>query len=109
MLRRAKRPYFTVALTEIVEIAKGNKGDETTAPVKQKKKCVLTQVDFMARAKPMQLVLNGILLTAMPKVFSTGSYGWNFNQKTVIDVDGVGIEVQIGANITAVGSKPEKA
>jgi hypothetical protein len=45
---------------------------------------------------------------AMPKVFKTGSIGWYLNAKTVLDgADGQPQPVQIGLNLTVVGSKKE--
>ena len=39
------------------------------------------------------------------KLFSTGSLGWYLNRKVDIDVGGVKVPVQIGLNLTIVGSK----
>jgi hypothetical protein len=39
------------------------------------------------------------------KSFSTGSFGWYINGKTVVQVDGKSVSVQIGMNMTIVGSK----
>ena len=41
--------------------------------------------------------------------FSTGSFGWYLNGKTTIDVDGTPVSVQIGMNMTVVGSKEAPA
>ena len=35
----------------------------------------------------------------------TGSLGWYLNGKTVIEINGVAVSVQIGMNLTIVGSK----
>jgi len=44
-------------------------------------------------------------MMAEVKEFSTGSLGWNINAKTTIDVDGTSVPVQIGLNLTIIGSK----
>jgi len=44
-------------------------------------------------------------LQAEVKEFSTGSLGWYLNGKTTIDVGGTPVSVQIGMNLTIVGSK----
>jgi hypothetical protein len=42
---------------------------------------------------------------AVVKEFSTGSLGWYLNGKTMVEVDGLPVAVQIGLNLTVVGSK----
>ncbi len=44
-------------------------------------------------------------LLAEVKEFSTGSLGWYLNSKATIDVGGTLVTVQIGLNLTIVGSK----
>jgi hypothetical protein len=44
-------------------------------------------------------------LIADKREFSTGSFGWYYNGKTTIMVDGKLLSVQIGMNLTVVGSK----
>ncbi|HKB39774.1 MAG TPA: hypothetical protein VKD72_25280, partial [Gemmataceae bacterium] len=39
------------------------------------------------------------------KEFSTGSLGWYLNGKTVVEINGVRVPVQIGLNLTIIGSK----
>ena len=36
---------------------------------------------------------------------STGSFGWYMNGKTLVTIDGKPVSVQIGMNLTVVGSK----
>jgi len=40
-----------------------------------------------------------------PKEVSTGSLGWYLNTKITLEVDGVRVAVQVGLNLTIVGSK----
>lgn len=69
------------------------------------KPCTITRGQFRAAAKPIQVTINGIPMIAEVKEFSTGSLGWNLNGKTSIELDGKPVNVQIGLNLTVVGSK----
>jgi hypothetical protein len=60
---------------------------------------------FIAKAEPVKVVINGVEMIADPKTFSTGSFGWYINGKTTITVDGKPLPVQVGLNLTVVGSK----
>jgi hypothetical protein len=71
----------------------------------KKTSCPITRTQFRGKAKPMTIVINGKDYTAIPKEFSTGSLGWNVNDKVVVEIDGVPVSVQIGMNLTIVGSK----
>ncbi|MBK8097605.1 MAG: hypothetical protein IPK26_10880 [Planctomycetes bacterium] len=70
-----------------------------------KSSCPLTQAQFVAQAKPLKININGQDMLAEVKAFSTGSFGWYLNGKTAIEVDGKVVSVQIGMNMTVVGSK----
>jgi hypothetical protein len=70
-----------------------------------KTNCPITRADFRAKAKPVNVTVNGVPLSAAVKEFSTGSLGWYLNGKTTIDVGGTPVSVQIGMNLTIVGSK----
>lgn len=65
----------------------------------------ITREHFRTAAKPVTVVINGKEQLAMPKEFSTGSLGWNLNEKTQIEVGGEIVVVQVGLNLTIVGSK----
>ncbi len=71
----------------------------------QKSSLSLTRARFRSGAKPVDITINGNQMQAMVKEFSTGSLGWFLNAKTTIDVDGQLVPVQIGLNLTIVGSK----
>jgi hypothetical protein len=73
--------------------------------------CPISREDFLAKAQPLKVDLNGFPLQADPREFSTGSFGWYVNGKASIMVDGKPIQCQVGMNITVVGSKelPKKA
>lgn len=70
-----------------------------------KSQCPLSQTQFVEKAEPLRVTINGQEMLAEVKAFSTGSFGWYLNGKTVITVDGKAVSVQIGMNMTIVGSK----
>jgi hypothetical protein len=72
-------------------------GKKTTCPISRK--------DFLDNAKPINVKIGDIPLQAEVKEFSTGSLGWYLNGKMMIDVGGTLVAVQIGCNLTIVGSK----
>ena len=70
-----------------------------------KTNCPITRPQFRDGAKPVEITINGNPMLAEPREFSTGSLGWYLNGKTVVDVNGVKVTVQVGINLTVVGSK----
>ena len=70
-----------------------------------KSTCQVTRAEFVNDAKPVEVVINGIPMTAEVKEFSTGSLGWYLNGKANIKVGEKSVSVQIGMNLTIVGSK----
>ena len=71
----------------------------------KKTSCPIGRGDFRGHAKPVQVTIAGNNFTAAVKEFSTGSLGWYLNGKAEIEVNGVPVQVQIGLNLTIVGSK----
>ncbi len=71
----------------------------------KKTTCPITRGEFRAKAKPVVVKIGDTPLQAEVKEFSTGSLGWYLNGKTMIDVGGTLVPVQIGLNLTIVGSK----
>jgi hypothetical protein len=67
--------------------------------------CPITRPQFRDGAKPVEITINGSPMLAEPREFSTGSLGWYLNGKTVVDVNGQKVTVQVGINLTVVGSK----
>ena len=67
--------------------------------------CPITREQFREGAKPVEVTISGTPMLAEPREFSTGSLGWYLNGKTVLDVNGVKVTVQVGLNLTIVGSK----
>jgi hypothetical protein len=71
-----------------------------------KKKCPITRKTFREKApKGLKVQIGDIPMVASLKEFSTGSLGWNLSGKTVVEIDGEPCNVQIGLNLTLVGSK----
>ncbi|HEY4001109.1 MAG TPA: hypothetical protein VGO93_19725 [Candidatus Xenobia bacterium] len=69
------------------------------------KKCPVTREEFSEKAQAVTIIIDGKELTAEVKEFSTGSFGWYLNGKTSIKVGDKSIPVQLGVNLTVVGSK----
>jgi hypothetical protein len=70
-----------------------------------KTNCPITRAEFTQHAKPVSIKIGEVPLLADVKEFSTGSLGWYLNGKTTIEVGGKPVTVQIGMNLTIVGSK----
>ena len=71
----------------------------------KKTSCPISRAEFAAHAKPVTVQIGDKTYTAVPKEFSTGSLGWNINDKITLDIGGKLVTVQIGMNLTVVGSK----
>ena len=69
--------------------------------------CPVSREQFVTKAKPVAVLISGVPMVATQREFSTGSVGWYLNGKTVIEVDGVPVAVQVGVTLTAIGSKPD--
>jgi hypothetical protein len=70
-----------------------------------KSTCPVSLTLFQEKAEPLKVTINGQEMLAEVKTFSTGSFGWYLNGKTVVTIDGKAVSVQIGMNMTIVGSK----
>jgi hypothetical protein len=71
----------------------------------KKTTCPITRAQFHDKAKPVPITIGTQQLEAEVKEFSTGSLGWYLNAKVTLEVDGVRVPVQVGLNLTIVGSK----
>lgn len=71
----------------------------------KKTTCPITRAHFREKAKAVKVVINGVEQEAPVKEFATGSLGWYLNSKINLDVGGTSVAVQIGLNLTIVGSK----
>ena len=70
-----------------------------------KTSCPVSLAQFLEKAEPLKVTINGQEMIAEVKQFSTGSFGWYMNAKTVVTIDGKPLSVQIGMNLAVVGSK----
>jgi hypothetical protein len=70
-----------------------------------KSTCPVTRAEFSKNAQPVEVVINGIPMMAEVKEFSTGSLGWYLNGKANVKIGDKSVSVQIGMNLTIVGSK----
>jgi hypothetical protein len=71
----------------------------------KKTTCPISRDEFRTAAKPLTVSIAGVPLAADVKEFSTGSLGWYLNGKTMVEINGTPVAVQIGLNLTIVGSK----
>jgi len=71
-----------------------------------KAKCQLSKDEFLAHAKPITVVIGDKTVEVKPREFSTGSFGWFHSGKAQIVVGNTTVPVQVGLNLTAIGSKP---
>jgi hypothetical protein len=67
--------------------------------------CPVTREQFKQNAKPIEVIIDGQKMIAEAREFSTGSLGWNISKKMTIMVGDIQTTVQIGMNLTIVGSK----
>lgn len=73
--------------------------------------CPITRRQFRDKAQSVTITLGGVPMVIPTKEFSTGSLGWYLNAKTMLEVDGKQVPVQLGLSLTIVGSKelPDEA
>lgn len=67
--------------------------------------CPITRDKFRNGAKPLHVQIGTLEVDVHPKEFSTGSLGWSLSARTTLEIDGVRVPVQIGLNLTIIGSK----
>ncbi len=72
---------------------------------KSKTVCPVSREEFLANAKPLTIKVGDKEFTAGPRQFSTGSLGWNVNDKMTVEINGKPVTLQVGMNLTVVGSK----
>jgi hypothetical protein len=70
-----------------------------------KSPCPISKTQFLETAEPVKITIGGSELIADKREFSTGSFGWYYNGKTTVTVNGKPLSVQVGLNLTVVGSK----
>ena len=67
--------------------------------------CPITREQFKQLAKPIEVIIDGNKMVAINRDFSTGSMGWNISNKMTLMVGDQAVTVQVGLNMTIVGSK----
>jgi hypothetical protein len=71
-----------------------------------KTQCAVTRSEFRQHAQDLPMQLGDLKdLSAGVKEFSTGSLGWNLSEKRDLQLNGHTVKVQIGLNVTIIGSK----
>ncbi len=70
-----------------------------------KTNCPITREEFRNLAQAIEISIAGSPQMAEVKEFSTGSLGWYLNGKMPIKIGDKVVSVQIGMNLTIVGSK----
>ncbi len=71
----------------------------------KKTTCPINREQFRSRAKTITITVGDIPMMVPTKEFSTGSLGWYLNGKTVMEIDGTPVQVQLGLSLTIIGSK----
>jgi hypothetical protein len=71
----------------------------------KKSTCPVNRSEFREKAQPVKVIIGENEYQAEVKEFSTGSLGWNINSKATIEVGGKRVPVQVGLNLTVIGSK----
>jgi hypothetical protein len=71
----------------------------------KKSSCPITRAQFRQHARPLIIKIGDKEFKGVVKEFSTGSLGWNVNDKMTVDIGGTDVTVQIGMNLTIIGSK----
>ena len=71
----------------------------------KKTTCSISRQDFREHAKPMEVIVNGKRYEVPIKEFSTGSLGWYLNDKLPVEINGKQVVIQLGYNMTILGSK----
>lgn len=71
----------------------------------KKTTCPITRAAFLSKAPKIKIQIGEHKFDATPREFATKSLGWYVNGKISIEIDGVEVPVQVGLNLTLVGSK----
>jgi hypothetical protein len=76
-----------------------------TMSATRKTECPISRREFLAQAKSVEVVINGVPTLAQVKEFSTGSFGWHHGDKVVVRVGDTLVKCQVGLTLTVIGSK----
>jgi hypothetical protein len=64
-----------------------------------------TRKALVGSGKKVQVTIEGKTQSADIREFSTGSIGWNVNDKQDVVINGVTYKCQVGLNVTIIGTK----
>ena len=67
--------------------------------------CPISRQEFKEKGKPIEVIIDGNKMIGAPREFSTGSLGWNISSKMTMMIGEHAVTVQVGLNLTIVGSK----
>ena len=79
----------------------------SNTPKASKPERALPSLDDVLDGEPLTLTINGVPCAAMPKEFSSGSYGDFFNGKVPHRIGDATVTLQISFNAPIVGTKPK--
>jgi len=71
----------------------------------KKSACPISRQQFREKSAPLTIKIGDREFIAVNKEFSTGSLGWNVNDKMTVMIGDVAVTLQVGMNLTVVGSK----
>ena len=77
--------------------------------VASKMPCAVSREEFRQGAQPVPVKLGEVPLTADPKEFSTGSFGFYCGGKVTLTIGGKAVPCQVGINVTVINSKDAPA
>jgi hypothetical protein len=72
---------------------------------KMKTVCPISRDEFKSQAPTLEIVIGDRKFKAYPREFSTGSLGWYVSDKMDVEIAGKPVTIQLGLNLTVVGSK----
>eukprot|EP00667_Euglena_gracilis_P022187 EG_transcript_24593 len=89
---------------------KGKKNDGKASPRGRKTTCPISREQFLKKAPNLKMTLDlgkagSQELLGKARSFSSGSFGYYVNGKFKVDVGGEEVTLQVGCNVTVVGSK----
>ena len=57
----------------------------------------MSKTQFLEKAEAVKITIGNVEIVADKREFSTGSFGWYYNGKTTVTVDGKPLSVQVGS------------
>jgi len=91
----------------VVAPVKEEPEQETSSSDDEAEQAELTSDNFMQIAKSLEVSIQGKDYYAVPRVFKTGSYGWNLTAKHPTTLNGKALLLTVSGNFTIQGSKPK--